>query len=208
MTNIKCNSLVLRQTRTSEFSHYERVLSRPITTGCGTGGTIISRLTESQRNLVVEQLTAGHWDAKVAGYRDGVWLVPVPPAGFYSGIAEFGTATVRYSARRDGEEPFATITVRSPKLAAKQVNIVVYSHDVLGDDATTDADFEIVSINALPFVGEDILQPVTMMRNQLGLVGGTKATYTAEQFAASIRFWSQHAMVDPGEHHNDYGYSR
>ena len=38
--------------------------------------------------------------------------------------------------------------------------------------------------------------PVTMMRNQLELEGGTKAKYTSEEWAESIYFWQKYAALD------------
>jgi hypothetical protein len=40
------------------------------------------------------------------------------------------------------------------------------------------------------------MAPVTMARNFLGLVGGTRGEFTAEQFAKSIMYWATHAVVD------------
>ena len=38
--------------------------------------------------------------------------------------------------------------------------------------------------------------PVTMMRNQLELEGGTKAKYTSEEWAESIYFWQKYVALD------------
>jgi len=37
--------------------------------------------------------------------------------------------------------------------------------------------------------------PVTMMRNQLELSGGTKAQYSSEQWAESVNFWQKYAVL-------------
>ena len=39
--------------------------------------------------------------------------------------------------------------------------------------------------------------PVTMMRNQLNLIGGTKASYTKDEWAESVRFWQKYAALNP-----------
>ena len=39
--------------------------------------------------------------------------------------------------------------------------------------------------------------PVTMMRNQLDLNGGTKAEYSSEEWANSVRFWQKYAAIEP-----------
>ena len=38
------------------------------------------------------------------------------------------------------------------------------------------------------------MHPVAMARNMLGLPGGSEATYTAEEFATAIVYWSTRAM--------------
>ena len=37
--------------------------------------------------------------------------------------------------------------------------------------------------------------PVTMMRNQKDLEGGTKAYYTSEEWADSVEFWQNYASL-------------
>ena len=38
--------------------------------------------------------------------------------------------------------------------------------------------------------------PVTMMRNQQELPGGTRAKYSSEDWAKSIEFWQHYAALD------------
>jgi len=38
--------------------------------------------------------------------------------------------------------------------------------------------------------------PVTMMRNQLKLTGGTKAHYSPEEWAEAVRFWQKYTTLD------------
>ena len=37
--------------------------------------------------------------------------------------------------------------------------------------------------------------PIAMMRNQLELPGGTKAEYKSEEWANSIKFWQEYAVL-------------
>ena len=41
------------------------------------------------------------------------------------------------------------------------------------------------------------IAPVTMMRNQLNLAGGTKALYSTEEWAKSVQFWQKYASLNP-----------
>jgi hypothetical protein len=38
--------------------------------------------------------------------------------------------------------------------------------------------------------------PVTMMRNQLELKGGTKAHYSSEEWAEAVKFWQEYAALN------------
>lgn len=175
---IVCNSFVKRQTENSKFSHFNGTWSE------------------------LEKLVKDNFSKAVQGYKPGVLLVPVPPDKFMSGVVEITPETkfsVTYAPRREGEDPYLQIAAKGGKKAhAKNVNIVLYSHDVLAEnnENDTDADYEIISINARPTEKEEPMTPITMARNMAGLSGGTKATYTAEQFVESILYWNSRAMID------------
>ncbi len=65
------------------------------------------------------------------------------------------------------------------------------------NEASTSSDWELIAFHAIPDGIERLpMKPVTMMRNQLQLPGGTKAHYSSEDWAESIRFWQQHALID------------
>ncbi len=189
MPTIGISQFVRRQTPDSKFSHFEG--SWELLRGC------------------VEFNFA---NAK-PGYRDGVVLVPLNPNDtcapwstehFFSGIVkvEEGTElTARLVRRRPDEEQFIENLARSrTKLPGKTVDIVCYRKDVLleeKDAVVTGADWDVISVNVSPEEGPMPMDPITMMRNFLVLKGGTKATYTAEEFARSIHYWSTRAMIDP-----------
>lgn len=177
MSQIAINPFVQRQTATSQFSHY----------------------AGSWEQLA--ELVEAHLDQAREGYMPGVKLVPVPAEGFYAGVValtpEMPLQAV-FAARREGEEPYVEIRASAAaKQPAAAVDVVIYSHDVLakdGDDSS-EAPWEVISINARLDEQPEPLSPVAMARNFLGLPGGsTGAEYTAEDFARSIVYWSQHAM--------------
>ncbi len=153
-----------------------------------------------------ERLQAGHFRP---GYRDGVVLVAVAAEEVWHfkcplvKITESTQLQARYVRRRDGEEPYLQVRALEGKpLPAGKVELVLYSHEVLAenDEHTTDAPWELISINAVP-EGIDVLPmgPVTMMRNQLELPGGTAAHYSSEEWAESVRFWQRFAALEPVE---------
>ncbi|MBT5338569.1 DUF3228 family protein [Candidatus Falkowbacteria bacterium] len=169
------NKFVRRQTLESRFSHFEGL------------DTELLALIEDNFPLAKP------------GYRDGVELVPVPAKGFFSGVVEVDSPDagleIRFSARQEGEDPYLhVVSTTGAKDAAKFVELVMYRHDILGDDASTEADWELISINARTTVEEEPLTPVAMARNFLELPGGTKAEYTPEEFAKAIIYWSTRVM--------------
>ncbi len=141
------------------------------------------------------------------GYRDGVVLVQVESEltdKFYCPFVKL-TEDTQLSAqlvrRRDEEEPYIQIRAQKGEpFPASKVELVLYRHDVLveNDEQTTSAEWELISINAVPVGVDDLpMGPVTMMRNQLELPGGTKAQYSSEEWAKSVRFWQRYAALEP-----------
>lgn len=93
------------------------------------------------------------------------------------------------------EEPYVqTVCKGVKKQPARYAWCVIYEKSILGDYASTDADYEIVAleVNDEPFIPP--CHPVTMMRNQLELPGGTKAMYTSEQWAKAVKYWMDRVM--------------
>ena len=103
--------------------------------------------------------------------------------------------------RRENEEPYIQIRALNGKLIkAGIVELILYHHDILyeNDENSTDADWELISINALPEGIKSMpMGPITMMRNQLELVGGTKAKYSSDEWASSVQFWQKFLPIDP-----------
>ena len=66
------------------------------------------------------------------------------------------------------------------------------------EEQSTDFEWELISFHALP-EGVDFMPmgPVTMMRNQLELAGGTKAKYSSKDWAKSIELWQKYAALEP-----------
>jgi hypothetical protein len=152
-------------------------------------------------------LVREHWSEQEPGFTEGCVEIPVPPRGFFAGIVDLrtlspdtlsmGVLRARFEPREGiDEEPMITVRVPSAyKARATSVRVICYSHDLLGKDASTDAEWEIVTILAQPFEKPAPMPPITMARNFLGLEGGTKGEFTAQQFAESILFWAQHAVA-------------
>jgi len=180
---IAFNSFVRRQTAESPFSHF-------------------SRWTLSDEK-VLEMVQANLEKAK-KGYRDGVILVPVAPEGFFSSVIQLQAGDKlhgEFKARRDGEEPRKTLHANGQKIAAQSVDVVLYSKEVLaeGKENSTDADWEIVSFNASPEVGEMPIQPDTLIANHFQLSGGTATNMSDSEFVEALKqsvlYWKDKALV-------------
>lgn len=184
MPSIAINDFVKRQTKNSRFSYFD-----------GTWDELIKLVEDNFNN-------------KIQGYRDGVMLIPVPSNRFYTSMCKIDKDSIlesKFEARREGEEPIKrTVVKNGKKTPANFVKIVLYRHDVLleNNENSTDADWEIISINA-SLVENEPMHPMTMARNMLNKEGGTKAEYTGQQFAESLWFWKDYVLYEGDEINND-----
>ena len=184
MPSIAFSEFVRRQTATSEHTSWT--------------------LSEEE----VLQLTQDHFEEAKEGYRDGVILVPVPPEGFFSPVVilEEGQALCgSFKARREGETPRKSIQadVEGPKTPAVGVDVILYRADVLAedDDRSSDAEWEVISINARVTEEEQPIAPMTLLANHFQADGGTATGMSPEEFEAALRvsyrYWSNKAMKKP-----------
>ena len=166
----------------------------------------------------VTQMVKDRWEDRVpgdgeTGYRRKV-LVRVPADGFvcptidiehFAGSIRSRFIDTEVRCRQDGEDLFVSDSVQKKTLdylSLQQdkpvyVDIVLYSADALtenGGERSTNRDWEIVCVIASPVENEP-MEPLTLARNFLEKPGGTKSTYTAQQFAESIYYWSQKIRV-------------
>ena len=139
------------------------------------------------------------------GYRDGVILVAVDKKNindFVCPIVKIDKNTkliAEQVKRRVEEEPYIRISALNGKpLKTKNVDLILYRNDVLTEtnEAETDNKWELISFHAIPNEIKKLpMGPITMMRNQLQLKGGTKGNYTSEEWAESIKFWQKYCFL-------------
>ena len=170
----------------------------------GSGKTYADGLSFEQiAKHAQEQLSNGKYKP---GYRDGVVLVQADNKLLHHFICPFVKIVestklrAQLVQRRPEEKSYIQIRAQhGTLLKTGSVNLILYRHDVLVEtnENTTDADWELISFHAIP---EDItdmpMGPVTMMRNQLQLPGGTKARYNSDLWAESVKFWQEYAVLD------------
>lgn len=173
--SIAINEFAKRQVENSKYSHYE-----------GTWEELIQLIKNNFNNK------------KESPNREGVIYVSLPPKRFFSSIVEVNAETqlkAIFAPRREGEAPYIQVEAVGDKMPAKNITIVLYSHDLLAKNKeySTNKDWEVVSINA--GTETEPTPPMAMARNQLNLPGGTKASYSAQDFAESIIYWSGKVQV-------------
>lgn len=184
--NIHWTTYVARQTPKSGFSHFE-----------GSKEEIIQMVKEN-------------FHESVQGYRDGVLLVPVNPEGFFSStviLTENTPMKAEFSSRFKGETPRKRIWAKGgSKVPAVSVDIILYSSLVLAENGQNefspeDGNWEIISINAKMFHGEEPLHPDTLMHNHFGSDGGTDTKMTDAQFVVALRvsheYWKDKCQLEP-----------
>lgn len=184
MPNITNNPFVQRQTAESPFSHYVGDIN------------------------AIPELVRPHFANAVQGYREGVVTVRIPAEGFFTGVVTLvqgAELTGSFKSRREGEAPRKEILAKgATKMAAEQVDIVLYRSDVLaenGDNSleASEDNWEVISINASPVEGDMPINPMVLMHNHFGSDGGTATGMTDEEFVAALRegfaFWSDKAMA-------------
>jgi hypothetical protein len=141
------------------------------------------------------------------GYRDGVRVVQCTVSMISKFTCPFvkldeHTELVSKRVRRIESEAFyiQTRAKNGMPLKSAAVDLILYRHDVLieNNENTTNADWELISINAIPEgIDKFPMGPVTMMRNQLELSGGTKAYYSSDSWAESVQFWQKFVALEP-----------
>ena len=140
------------------------------------------------------------------GYRDGVIIVEITDEEFCKNficplvkIDHNTKLKCKSTKRRPEEDPYLQIkAINGTRLKTNLVEIILYRHDVLKEtnENSTSCDWELIAFHAIP-EGIDKLpmKPVTMMRNQLQLEGGTKAHYSSEEWAQAVNFWNKYALL-------------
>jgi len=189
---VSVNDFVCRQTKDSMKSYTENLSFDEIA-------------IHAQR-----QLTCGNYKQ---GYRDGVVIIQVEDKLLHHFICPFVQISdetklrAAVTRRRPNEAPYIQIrALNGTPLKTGSVDLILYRHDVLAEsnEQTSDTDWELISFHAIPEGIHDMpMGPVTMMRNQLQLAGGTKAYYESEDWVESVNFWQGYAMLDTESSNSD-----
>ena len=140
-----------------------------------------------------------------SGYRDGVILINVEEKLVKHFICPFTRLSddtqlvATMTRRRPKEEPYIQIrALNGNPLKAGSVDIILYHHDVLAEtnEQESKEGWEMIAFHAIPDGIKSMpMGPITMMRNQLQLKGGTKGEYNSNEWAESVNFWQKYAAL-------------
>ena len=153
-----------------------------------------------------EQLEKGNYQS---GYRDGVIIISVEDKLVNHFICPFtllsddSKLVARMTKRRPDEEPYIQIrSLNGNPLEAGSVDLILYHHDVLAEtnEQESEEGWELIAFHAIPKGIKNMpMGPITMMRNQLELEGGTKGEYCSKEWAESVNFWQKYAVLETPE---------
>lgn len=139
------------------------------------------------------------------GYRDGVIHVSVEEnliSNFicpYIKLTDDSQLTATMTRRRPEEEAYIQIrALNGDALTAGSVDLILYHHDVLAEtnEQESTGGWELIAFHAIPEGIDNMpMGPITMMRNQLQLDGGTKGEYNPSEWAESVNFWQKYAVL-------------
>ena len=139
------------------------------------------------------------------GYRDGVILIEIEKKlndFFTCPLIKINKKTKLEAVvkkRRKNENNYISIKALNGKpLPIGKVELVLYRSDVLdeGNERSTNKNWELISFFGIPKEYKSLpMGPVTMMRNQLIKTGGTKANYSSDDWACSVDFWQNYALL-------------
>lgn len=126
------------------------------------------------------------------GYRDGVIIIPLKGdiAQRFKTHTDFPmfegmklSAQYRKITGRESEPSQVCVKIEEPKLKCKYVDIVLYRADVLEEDndRSSNAEWEIVSINGRLQKEPHCMDPLTIVRNWKHLPGGTEMKGATEK---------------------------
>ena len=160
---VAISDFVKRQTKDSEFTHFD-----------GSWEELVY--------IIISYIQKGDM---IKGYRDGVNIIPLHQDickrfYTYTNYPMFEgmklKAEYRKVARREHEPPKIKVTIEEPKMPCNYVDVIIYHHDVLKEDndVSSDAEWEVVSINGRLNKKNPPMDPMTIVRNWKHLPGGTE----------------------------------
>lgn len=163
--------------------------------------------TRTQHNVTHVEIQSHVCNSKefwTAGDKEGIFHCPLPKEWVRGQIVtlkanELYEARVTFSARKGvSEEPRAEVKVNAIPDPVESADCILYSHSLLGKDASSDAEFEVIAIRGLTEAPNP--RPLnTLLHNVFNLSGGTPVEGTdaekLEMIRQSFLFWKDKCMA-------------
>jgi hypothetical protein len=172
-----------------------------------------SKLSKDEALVAIIKLM---WDLRSPGhgrFLDEVVTVPIPTdqcEGNTALIHDGCRLSAKLDRRQEGEESFISVRVeetadiRNPHRSiparpdpCTYASVVLYNRQLVPEEdlmGCGDCEWIVVALLASA-VKDEPMHPITMARNFLVKKGGTKACYTAADFAKSIWYWKDRCSV-------------
>jgi len=163
--------------------------------------------TRKSHNFIPSELVAlieSNRASWTKGDKEGIFFCSIPKEWVKGEIitlkeGEFYDATITFSARKGvAEEARQEVKAKGIADAVHSADVILYSHELLGKDASSDAEFEVIAIRGLTETPNP--RPLnTLLHNVFNLSGGTPVEGTdaekLEMIRQSFLFWKDKAMV-------------
>ena len=163
--------------------------------------------TRTQHNVThVEILShvSASKDSWTKGDKEGIFHCPLPKEWVRGQIVtlqpnELYEARVTFTARKGvNEEARVEVKVNAIPDPVESADCILYSHSLLGKDASSDAEFEVIAIRGLTATPNP--RPLnTLLHNVFNLSGGTPVEGTdaekLEMIRQSFLFWKDKCMT-------------
>jgi hypothetical protein len=156
-------------------------------------------------NELIEWVST-HQESWVPGDKEGVFHCTIPKEWVRGEILTLiegvnYEAEISFKARKGvNEDPRKEIKVKGIALpdSLDSADVILYSHALLGKDASSETDYEVIAVRGLTAVPNPRSLD-TLLHNIFGMSGGTAVEGSAEEklemIKASFLFWKDKAMV-------------
>jgi hypothetical protein len=163
--------------------------------------------TRKQHNFTPDELLVRVKENRASwtrGDKEGIFFCPIPKEWVKGEIktlkeGETYESVITFAARKGVmEEPRQEVKARGIPDPVHAADVILYSHELLGKDASSNAEFEVIAIRGL--TEKPNPRPLsTLLHNIFNMSGGTQVEGTAEQILAMIEesflFWKDKVMV-------------
>jgi len=165
---------------------------------------IATRTQHNVTHVEIQSHVCNSKDSWIRGDKEGIFHCPLPKEWVRGQIVtlkpnELYEARVTFTARKGvNEEARVEVKVNAIPDPVESADCILYSHSLLGKDASSDAEFEVIAIRGLTATPNP--RPLnTLLHDIFNMTGGTPVNATAEDklemILKSFLFWKDKCMT-------------